>query len=287
MIFDSVASAHLAAIQSYKVDGFDSQASMPLMANPEIFALMADHLRLIPLLTFRHQSTPFVHGQILSAGIEVCFSHEGTVGEKVFSDEEITSWFLQTRQHRLLSLRIEQLTLTEFLAAFHNLVAILFACLFKEDRKEIPPPVPEALVNLYRKWAHHFQSVLPRTLSSKLSAWQAWVIAESARRTLLCSVWVDGVLEVVQQGYCQYRPMVESLPFDLRTGLWEANAEEEWQAAVASHGGSESSLVSWAEFIESGGPEPRKSQDGMLQRLLLVTHFGGDVPPPSSRTPKA
>jgi hypothetical protein len=99
-------------------------------------------------------------------------------------------------------------------------------------------------------------------------------LAETIRRTLLSLLIVAAVLEQIQHGYLFYRPMVESLPFDARTGLWEANTEEEWKAAVANHGGSECSLMSWREFIESGGPEPRSQRDGMLQRLLLVGHFG-------------
>jgi hypothetical protein len=115
---------------------------------------------------------------------------------------------------------------------------------------------------------------MPESLSSVLSEWEAWCIAESARRSLLSVILVDGILELFTKGYCTYRPMVESLPFDARTGLWEANSEQEWLDAVARHGAKSSSLISWAEFTEKGDHRPRDQYDGTLQRMLLVIYFG-------------
>ncbi|OAG38802.1 hypothetical protein AYO21_06997 [Fonsecaea monophora] len=266
IIFDSVASAHEAAVHSFTSD---RQEMLPVMANQETLMMVVErYLRFIPLLTFQQRTTPYIHSQLLLASKRTSASvvlldidgSEATPGTNAA--------FLKRMQQHLLSLKVEQLTFTEFLPAFHTLAAVLLSFVLNLDRR---PPI---LFDLWATWTNHFHTTLPRTLSSDLSAWQAWCTAESARRTFLYILLLEGIVETSQKGYCHYRPMVESLPLDVRTGLWEAETEEEWQAAVAIHGGVESELISWAEFIGSGGPEPRQGYDGMLQRLLLMIHFG-------------
>ncbi|OQV01043.1 hypothetical protein CLAIMM_06460 [Cladophialophora immunda] len=245
------------------------------MANQDTLMLVVErHLRPIPLLTFRQRTTPYVHSQVLLASKQ-------TSATLILPDVDGSRTtlgpdpvFLERAQQHLLSLEIEQLTFTEFLPEFHRLAAVLLSYILSLDRSSPDAQMPPILLNLWITWTKHLHMTLPRTLSSDLSAWQAWCTAESARRTLLYVILVDGMVEVAQKGYCHYRPMVESLPFDARTGLWEADTEEEWQAAVAAHGGVESELISWAEFIGIGGPEPRGDYDGMLQRMLLMIQFG-------------
>jgi hypothetical protein len=259
VLFDSVASAHKAAVESFSPDRIEN---LPLMANPETLFLVAErHLKPIIEMTLQRRTTPYVHGQILLAT-------PGPLQSELWPDPT----FLKTLQHRVISLDVELLSFTEFLAAFHNLVALLLALILQWSPKH--STLPTVLLNLWHKWRQHLSTTMPHTLSSDLSAWEAWYTAESARRSLLCVILVDGMLELAEKGYCSYRPMVESLPFDARTGLWEAETEEQWRVAVSSHGGIQSSLMSWSEFIEGGDLAPRKEYDGMLQRMLLVIHFG-------------
>jgi hypothetical protein len=130
---------------------------------------------------------------------------------------------------------------------------------------------------LFGHWVHHFYSVIPEHLDDSLGPWHAWCIAETCRRTILAIVHLQGCLDILHCGYTTYRPFVETLPFDARTGVWEADSQEEWQIAITQHGGQETSLLSWHEFIESGGAMPRRDYDGMLQRLLLAAHFGREA----------
>ncbi|KIY03240.1 uncharacterized protein Z520_01707 [Fonsecaea multimorphosa CBS 102226] len=272
IIFDSVASAHEAAVRSYSSEGYEM---LPVMANQDTVMLVVErHLGPIPLLTFQQRTTPYIHRQVLLA--TKLKSASLVLGDVDGSGRTLglNSAFLEGAQQHLLSLEIEQLTFTEFLGAFHMLAAILLSLILSFGRSSPNAQLPPILLDLWTTWTKHFHTILPRTLSSDLSAWQAWCTAESARRTLLYIILVDGMVEVAQKGFCHYRPMVESLPFDARTGLWEADTAEEWRAAVAAHGGAESELMSWAEFIRIGGPEPRGDYDGMLQRMLLIIHFG-------------
>ncbi|OAP65497.1 hypothetical protein AYL99_01469 [Fonsecaea erecta] len=272
IIFDSVASAHEAAVRSYSSQG---SQTLPVMANPETLMLVVErHLRPIPGLTFQQRTTPYIHSQVLLASQPNPASLDLPDVDDSGTTLAPSSAFLQRAQQHLLLLNIERLTFTEFLSAFHNLAAILLSLILSFDHSSPEAQLPPTLLDLWTTWTNHLHRIIPQTLSSKLSAWQAWCTAESARRTLLYIILIDGMVEVTQKGFCHYRPMVESLPFDARTGLWEANTEEEWQAAVAADDGVESKLISWAEFIAIGGPEPRQSYDGMLQRMLLMIQFG-------------
>lgn len=290
-VFDSIESAHQHAIAGFGANGFKMH-EIPLMANPETFSLVLDRLMEIPVLTFQGQTSPFAHSQILS--IDECTRDSHPVRSddpSPQSNDTFSSIQLDGTIGHLLAQDIHKLTFTAFLAKLHVLIAVIFAAMFQALRSGKAPDSPqlEAAIELLSLWEKHFKANLPEDLSTDLSAWQAWVIAESCRRTLLVLPWISGVMELFQAGYCSYRPFVESLPFDARTGLWEAASEEEWNAALEKHhrnGGlesEESSLVSWCEFIEDGGPSPRPQFDGMLQRLFLVAYYGVETQLPPNQ----
>ncbi|KEF62334.1 uncharacterized protein A1O9_00306 [Exophiala aquamarina CBS 119918] len=288
-IFDSIESAHQHAISGFGANGFTHQ--MTLMKNPETFSLVLEHLMQIPLLTFRGHTSPFAHSQILSSD-QSAREAPPTRSDKQYlqPNDAFSSTQLHTKIRHLLSQDVQKLTFTKFLSKLHVLIAVIFAAMFQALRSGKPPEFPQlgAAVELLSLWEKHFKANLPQHLSTDLSAWQAWVIAESCRRTVLVLPWISGVIEYFQTGCCSYRPFVESLPFDARTGLWEAATEDEWNAALECHTGpgpgepdNESSLVSWCEFIEDGGASPRPRFDGMLQRLFLVAYYGveSQLPP--------
>ncbi|KAJ9603909.1 hypothetical protein H2200_011431 [Cladophialophora chaetospira] len=242
------------------------------MASEETLELVVDRfLRPMPSLIFHQRTTPHVHSQILLGGSHVTPTPARSDLEPQASLEPSV---LKRTHQQLVYLDINSLSLTEFLAAFHGLVAILLATILSLNHQSRNPSPPTDLLDLWSKWRQQLSVKLPRELDSNLSAWQAWYMAETARRSLLCVILIDGILEVVEKGYCSYRPMVESMPFDARTGLWEADTEQDWLTALSQHGGEESSLISWAEFIEAGDIEPRPKYDGMLQRMLLAIHYG-------------
>lgn len=280
-VFNSIESAHQHAISGFRPHASNAN-EVPLMANPETFALVLDHLLQIPVLTFRGQTSPFAHAQILSTlKIPSLTQSDNTpLQPTTFSPAQ-----MEMTIQDLLVLNIHALTFTEFLSRIHILIAVVFASVFQIQKSgNTGFSQLKSLIGLLSFWEKHFKTILPNDLSIDLSPWQAWVIAESCRRTLLAFQWISGVVELYQTGYCSYRPFVESLPFDARTGLWEAETEEDWNAALERHEDSgESSLVSWCEFIENGGPSPRPQFDGMLQRLFLAAYYGKETQLPPNQ----
>ncbi|KAK5190567.1 hypothetical protein LTR92_009615 [Exophiala xenobiotica] len=273
VVYDSIQAAHADAIKNYTPDGFDPHYSLPVVSSPEPFALAFEKLNEIPFATFQLRSTPFIHSQILSSKWQDSMDHEPRTRESQLTSTTGLTKFMEDEQRRLLALDIESLPFSDFLANFHRLMAILVASMLNKVRGQAEVSAFQALRDLFPRWTQHFHAHLPRRLDPELSAWQAWTLAETTRRTIIFTLMVEVLLEMIYRGFFYYRPMVESLPFDARTGVWEASTEAEWQTAIAEHGGAECSLISWHEFIERGGPEPRKEYDGMLQRLLLIGYF--------------
>ena len=272
-LFSSIAAAQRHSMSVRKPFGFDSQDFPPcLMANSETVAMVVEQLKRIPLLIFSDKTSPFAHAWILSMAGTTSSIHKHN-GSQIPNIE-----LIDKERRRLLALDVDALPYTQFLGEFHKLIAAMLSSFFQCAPNATTDQLPnEALISLFWSWGEIFKKTLPEDLSTDLSPWQAWVIAESSRRTIIALWWVSGLIEMLRTGYCSYRPFVESLPFDARTGLWEADTAEAWKAALDSHGGDQSDLVSWREFIESGGPHARPRLDGMLQRLLLAAYFGKDT----------
>ncbi|KAI0196834.1 hypothetical protein EV127DRAFT_89293 [Xylaria flabelliformis] len=124
----------------------------------------------------------------------------------------------------------------------------------------------------HENWAiwvltHQMWERAPTQLSSSLSPWRAWLFAESVRRTLLVCNILLGVYGVLKRGYAVRHLCIETLPFDLRTQLWDADSEESWRAA-ASYNGSANPLVSFRQF-----KSVRKSclSDSPFENLLCLS----------------
>lgn len=276
-VFDSIESAHLHVISTYKPSG-ELVNDIPLMRNDETFAVAIGHLVPVPTLTFQCRSSLFVHKEVLKLTVPPTLDSSAAT---ILSTQQ-----LHHEQDWLLSLNIHKLSFVEFLGSLHHLIAIILTFTLKttiEIDRRPPSPQFQSVLDLFRQWSVHFQDTLPEDLGSNLSPWTAWVIAETTRRTMIALAVVSGIAQVLQTGVCSYQPFVEALCFDARTGLWEAETEAAWHQAANHHGTGfgETSLVSWSEFIECGGAAPRQQHDGMLQRFLLACYFGKETQLPS------
>jgi len=276
-IFNSVATARVVAIDAFS--STDPQAAqMPLMADGDTFRWIAAQMKQIPVLVQNDQSSPFIHAQVAAGRRErTAQTH----------DVQIMSVDVATRHWReMLQSNLDgRPPFEELLYQLHHLLARLITLMCPTDELDDTTSETKKLIQLFLDWTEELYNIAPTEFGSEASPWQAWVVAESIRRTMLAAVMIRGLDEALENGVCVYRPFVESLPFDLRSGLWEAATEQEWQDALASHhGGQHSQLMSWHEFIESGGPEPRPEYDGMLQRILLVAYHGTKALQPSRRS---
>ncbi|KIH93837.1 hypothetical protein SPBR_05913 [Sporothrix brasiliensis 5110] len=74
-----------------------------------------------------------------------------------------------------------------------------------------------------------------------ISAWHAWIVAESIRRMWTIATAIEAIYHTLQHGWS---PATGSLPFTARYGLWQARSAAEWEAAKCADGNTNSWLYS-------------------------------------------
>ncbi|KAH7336030.1 hypothetical protein BKA65DRAFT_26792 [Rhexocercosporidium sp. MPI-PUGE-AT-0058] len=76
------------------------------------------------------------------------------------------------------------------------------------------------------------------------NAYQTWLFAESARRTVLMSVMVQAMYSQIRDGFCTAVPLLATLPLSLNGALWNASEEVWWQSTLGFGG----ELVTYGDF---------------------------------------
>ena len=168
-------------------------------------------------------------------------------------------------------------TFTDKLALAQSLIllqviTLLFplpAVILKNQAENRMPLLKNYIQELYRS--------TPNTLPSFMSRYQAWLLAESCRRTLHIAHMVEGIHSVMSRGSFTLTPFVVSLPFDLnRAWIWEDNANNELERDLLRP----TELISYRELIElwENGELRKPSQ---FVEMLLVACKGVDEIRPS------
>ncbi|CAH0038082.1 unnamed protein product [Clonostachys rhizophaga] len=110
----------------------------------------------------------------------------------------------------------------------------------------------------------------PSHLPAEMSAWRAWVFAESVRRTIMvCSIFLI-TYDVLRRGHALQALCVEALPFDVRTQLWDAGTADDWLAASSICQGP--SLVTIHEFTSL---RQQSANVSAFESLLLLSFDRG------------
>ncbi|KAI0456792.1 hypothetical protein F5B21DRAFT_125259 [Xylaria acuta] len=154
------------------------------------------------------------------------------------------SQILRLKVRHFLRLGARASSYTELVSCVQAIVLLHISRLSHEDGEDDPERDNQAIWALtHRLWVR-----APTQLSSRLSPWRAWVFAESVRRTLLVCNILLGVYGVLRRGYAVRHLCIETLPFDMRTQLWEANTEDSWRAAASYNIDCDPPLVSFRQF---------------------------------------
>ncbi|GKZ24295.1 hypothetical protein AbraIFM66951_011181 [Aspergillus brasiliensis] len=100
----------------------------------------------------------------------------------------------------------------------------------------------------------------PIQLPGSLSPRRAWLLGESVRRTIIVGFMLRSVYSLKMRNYSVRTPFVDSLPFDVRTGLWDGD----WDGDVGVDGSGDA-MVSLHQY------------SGMLEKGMVhgISEFGG------------
>lgn len=173
----------------------------------------------------------------------------------------------------LLAVDIDHVPLEDAITAIQALILYLIRFLFSTT-----PSIQEHAEShlwLLPHWAGKLWTSAWCRIPAGLSPWQAWLLGETTRRTIIMAYFVSCSFTGWKYGFCRHKLLFESLPFDGRVGLWKAESPQAWIATAGARIGSEvgTHLQSFHEF----GGRVSKSfnlDDDTFLMLVQVAHNG-------------
>lgn len=204
------------------------------------------------------KASPFVHACIFRHELP---SNWQTLEVATCDAQTQTMW----KERTALEIRLSEI---------HNLITLALQRLLLEKSSNKKDLEVEALVTRLFSSTNSLWSSAPASMNDVFSPWEAWIIAESIRRSMFAGIFIRGLWMAAVHGHCQYEPFFESIPFDPRSGLWEAITEREWEERKNRHGNEHTRLKSYHEFITDTGGKSKPEEDGSFQRLLFACYYG-------------
>jgi hypothetical protein len=230
---------------------------------------LSEILQSLPAEFAEHSKTAFIHPGIYVPNLpsqlqvirDICYSYQ--VGGEYLASLRLD--VLRSTIRRLLCSAAHTSSFPEILAYAQAIsLAQIIRLLICQDPQgdEVERDNEDMWALTHQLWQH-----APIQLPSTLSPWHAWLFSESVRRTIMMCNILLAVYSSLKRGYAMHSLCVETLPFDVRTQLWDAGTEEEWEVGTSSTTGP--SLVALSQFTAS----KRASMDGWRFENLLVLAF--------------
>ncbi|GFF22120.1 aflatoxin biosynthesis regulatory protein [Aspergillus udagawae] len=166
----------------------------------------------------------------------------------------------------------------ELLACAQALILLQCIVLLRDDQNMYSDRVSCSLAELGQRLWQQAPVQLPHTLSPR----RAWIYAESVRRTIIVSFMLRSVYSLQTRNYSVRTPFIDSLPFDVRTSLWDAPGEA-W-----ADGPAKADMVSLHEY--SGMLESGQTHDITPFGSLILAACRGvaisEIPSPAALRPR-
>ena len=219
-------------------------------------------------------TTPFIHPQLYQARIpeqvQDAFALCGACERLGNDSAQLIPFpdFYITMSCRILEQSKRATSLFEYLASAHALMLTLINFLGRDDAWR---PLKDALSRRLQHCTGRIWEMAPTHLPSSLSPWQAWIFAESIRRTILVAYMVQGHYAQFKQGFYIHTLCHESLPFDVRSSLWAAPQSYAWY--LSAGGNTTAMLASYHEFTDLW-ERGEVDSIGPFEKLLLIACKG-------------
>lgn len=256
---------------------------VPLTLDAQTAEYIVMHLASLPAMFANRGTTPFinlvVYGQGLPESIEDIWSVCISASSGSSSNKFLTARMLDTKTNKIIRSAKANISYAHLLAAVQGLIMATIIRLFvyndmKEDGNGLQD---DALLDMLSNLTFRLWQQAPPHLSTNINPCQAWLFAESVRRTILFSNILCMTCAVMRQGYFLHTPFIEALPFDIRTSLWNmlssSYGEDNTGQQITNIG---TKMVSYREYVDMWefGQVHGSTAFGIL---LLVTCMGKDV----------
>ncbi|CAG8906403.1 unnamed protein product [Penicillium egyptiacum] len=224
--------------------------------DPNIIRFLVAGLRDLPVKFAENWKTLFIHPDLYTNGLptpvreihNICRLHMQTGQTDRMS---VTPLSMLRQNSADLRRRLSHAaTFEELLGCSQALV--LNQCMLVLDEYGNTYPYSEAISVMLAGVAGKLWQQAPIQLPRALSPRYAWLLAESVRRTIIVCFILRSAYSLYTRNYSVRTPFIDSLPFDLRTNLWDENSEIAWQDALSDSGGSMVSLHEWSDRLAAG-----------------------------------
>lgn len=262
IIYNSVSSAREASAAAIaNGQSAISEAARPmLMAEPEFEAWFMDYFARVARDGPERKKSPFIHWRIIQRDLiqpPNCVSQASHISGAQY-----------------IAQRSSRTQIQDLLAEIQDLMISALQRLLLEKAPHKQDLELDKLVERMFSSTHSLWYSAPQRLHEFLDEWEIWLVAESIRRAMFSAIFIRGIWYAAANGHIFYEPFFESIPFDPRTGLWEAKTKQEWQELIRWHGGEHTKLKSFHEFVETMPPRLNQLEDGDFQRLLFACFHG-------------
>lgn len=236
------------------------QAPLPLEIakeyDPKIIQFLVAGLRDLPAEFAANRKNLFIHPDLYMKGLptpireihSICRlnMNTGQTGRVSF-----TLLSMLRQQSADICRRLSHAASFEELLGYSQAL-VLIQCILVLHEDDNASPYSEGISVMLAGVAGKLFQQAPIQLPQGLSPRHAWVLAESVRRTIIVCFMLRSAYSLKMRNYSVRTPFVDSLPFDLRTNLWDDDSDTGWQDTISDSHGSMVSLHEWSDGLATG-----------------------------------
>ena len=253
------------------------------MDKPTVNYLL-DHLKSFPMVLIQTGGAPFIHPQLYQDGHPPCLQNIVALC-KIYvhlnpSNFHILPSVISHSTKVLLGSRPTLHTFKSKLAFVQSLILLQIITLFSPS-----PPITTILrqqaenrVSLLKSIVMDLYCSSPASLPSSMSPYEAWILAESCRRTIHVAHIIQGVYLMLTRGSFTLTMFVKALPLCGNLGRWELepSACGERSNTAGPEGGNigqlDAGLISYRELIDMWDNDEVKQLDLFEEMLIAACH---------------
>ncbi|KAJ5753984.1 uncharacterized protein N7511_008137 [Penicillium nucicola] len=245
--------------------------------DPNIVQFLVAGLRGLPVEFATSRKTLFIHPGLYTSGLPTAVREVHNICKlNMFHDRNGETSF--TLLSILRQQSIELCRRLNHTANFEELLGcsqalVLIQCILALNRNGNSDAYSEATSTMLAGIAGKLWQQAPIQLPQTLSLRHAWLLAESVRRTIIVCFMLRSAYSLNTRNYSVRTPFVDSLPFDLRTNLWDDDSPTSWEHVLLQSDASMVSLHEWSDGMAAG----RVHEISHFSELILAACKGQAV----------
>ncbi|KAJ5119059.1 hypothetical protein N7448_010767 [Penicillium atrosanguineum] len=234
-----------------------SQALRSITAFPRMFACF--------------RKTPFIHHRLYDAylpdAIQDAFTVSSAYCNKTIETEDMVLRILENKSTKLVNQDHQSSTLEELLATMQALLLFHIIQLFDGDIRQ--RSLAEQNMDTLRVLTMQLQARAADLNSTP--TWQEWIFTESIRRTIILSLFIDGLYSALKMGTCSNIRALSVLPFTSGVALWDLTTSASW---LSESRDLRSNIVLYGDFSRAFENGRVSGKLDTFQKLLLTPCMG-------------